>query len=43
MVGNQKSFDCQHGKDRNKSQKAKGSIKSDQKIVSNFRIQIVHN
>ena len=26
MVVNQKSFDCQHGKDRNKSQKAKKSI-----------------
>ena len=36
MVVNQKSFDCQHGKDRNKTQKAKESIKSDKKIVSNF-------
>ena len=43
MVVNQKSFDCQHGKDRNKSQKAKESIKSDQKFVSDFWIQIVHN
>ena len=43
MVGNQKLFDCQHGNDRNKSQKAKKSIKSDQKNVSNSWIQIVHN
>lgn len=36
MVVNQKSFDCQHGKDRNKTQKAKESIKSDKKFVSDF-------
>ena len=33
MVVNQKSFGCQHGKDRNRSQKSKESIKSDIKIV----------
>ena len=36
MVVNQKSFDCQHGKDRNKTQKAKESVKSGKKIVSDF-------
>ena len=43
MVVNQKSFDCQPGKDRYQSQKAKGSIKSDQKLVSDFWKQIIHN
>ena len=36
MVVNQKSFGCQHGKDRKKSQKSKEFIKSDKKIVSDF-------
>ena len=43
MVVNQKSFDCQHGKDRNKTQKAKESIKSDKKFVSDLWMQIVYN